>query len=116
MLANLVAQQDGKFLKAYWQKTKNDEETGSVVADGLQVFIRCNYNPDITTQYIQNFGLTIDGMVLDIVSPYNFKIGDWIYISGKKYTIDDIPSKFPFQEANMYMKSTLLYNTRLVIK
>lgn len=116
MLYQLARSQDGRFIKAYWIKTKNDDVNGSVVADGEKKMIKCSYNPEITTQYIENFGLNIDSKILDIVSPYNFKIGDWIILDSKKYTIDSIPSKVPFQESNMYMRHTLLYNTRIVIR
>lgn len=116
-LLKAVRPQDGKFISAYWQKTKDDTENASlVVADGDMRRIKCSYNTQIDLGTIGDFGLAINGKVLDMCTQYDIKMMDWIFIDNKKYVVDRILEKKPFQESNMYLKDSVIWSLRILIK
>jgi hypothetical protein len=116
-LLSMVQPQDGKFISAYWQKTKNDKEIASlVVADGEKKLIKCSYNTRIEAPTIGSFDVVTQGKVLDMCTKYDIKIQDWIFIDGKKYSVVDILQKTPFQESNMYLKDSVIWQLRILIK
>lgn len=109
--------QDGKFIVAYWQKTKEDTDIASlVVEDGILRRIRCSYNTQIDLSTIGDFDLVSNAKVLDICTSYDIKMRDWIYIDNKKYIVDKILEKKPFQESNMYLKKSIIWSLRILIK
>lgn len=116
-LLNMVKPQDGKFINAYWQKTKEDTDLASVVvADGEKKRIKCSYNTQIDLATIGDFDLVSNGKVLDMCTKYDIKMMDWIYIDSKKYVVDRIIEKKPFQESNMLLKESVIWSLRLLIK
>lgn len=109
--------QDGKFVTVYWQKTKNDKENASLVLeDGDKKPIKCSYNTRIANETIGSFDLVTKGKVLDMCTKYDIKIQDWIFIHGKKYSVVDILEKTPFQESNMFLKESVIWQLRILIK
>lgn len=109
--------QDGKFIKAYWQKTKEDTEIASlVVEDGVMRRIKCSFNTQIDLNAVGDFDMLSNAKVLDICTSYDIKIRDWIYIDSKKYIVDRILEKKPFQESNMYLKKSIIWSLRILIK
>lgn len=116
-LLNMVQPQDGKFITAYWQKTKNDRENASIVlADGEKKLIKCSYNTRIANENIGDFNLVTQGKVLDMCTRYDIRKNDWIFIDNKKYSVMDILEKTPFQESNMYLKESAIWQLRILIK
>ena len=116
-MMSIVRPLDGKFITAYWQKTKNDSNISSiVVADGTRKRIKCSYNTEINTETLGDFGLVTDGKILEMITSYNITAQDWIYIGGHKYSVVDILEKKPYQESNMYMKNSLLWKQKILIK
>lgn len=116
-LLNVARPLDGKFIKAYWQKTKDDTDNASlVVADGDMRRINCSYNTQIDLNTIGDFGIVSNAKVLDMCTKYEIKMMDWIYIDGKKYVVDRILEKKPFQESNMYLKESVIWSLRILIK
>jgi hypothetical protein len=112
-----VKPQDGKFITAYWQKTKEDTEIGSlVVEDGARRRIKCSYNTQIDLATVGDFGLVSNAKVLDMCTSYNIKMMDWIYIGNDKYVVDKILEKKPFQESNMYLNKSVIWSLRILIK
>lgn len=116
-LLSMVKPQDGKFITAYWQKTKNDRENASIVlADGDKKLIKCSYNTRIANETIGSFDVVTRGKVLDMCTRYDIKIQDWIFIDNKKYSVVDILEKTPFQESNMFLKESVIWQLRILIK
>jgi hypothetical protein len=116
-LLNMTRPLDGKFINAEWQKTKDDTETGSLVAaDGDKRRIKCSYNTQIDLNTIGDLGLVSNAKVLDMVTNYDIKMMDWIYIHDKKYIVERILEKKPYQESNMYLKNSALWSLRILIK
>ena len=116
-LLNMVQPQDGKFITAYWQKTKNDKENASIVlADGEKKLIKCSYNTRIANESIGSFDFVTQGRVLDMCTKYDIRKNDWIFIDGKKYSVSEILEKTPFQESNMYLKDSVIWQLRILIK
>lgn len=108
---------DGKFIKAYWQKTKNDVDiTSLVVEDGDMRRIRCSYDNQINLAEIGGLDFVVNGKVLDICTTYDIKIRDWIYIDNKKYIVESILTKRPHQESNMYSKNSVLVDMKVAIR
>lgn len=116
-LLSMVQPQDGKFITAYWQKTKNDTKLASlVIADGEKKLIKCSYNTRIANETIGNFNVVTQGKVLDMCTKYDIRKNDWIFIDDKKYTVFDILERTPFQESNMFLKESAIWQLRIVIK
>ena len=116
-LLSMVQPQDGKFITAYWQKTKNDRDNASIVlADGEKKLIKCSYNTRIANENIGDFNLVTQGKVLDMCTRYDIRKNDWIFIDNKKYSVMDILEKTPFQESNMYLKESVIWQLRVLIK
>jgi hypothetical protein len=114
---NMARPLDGKFIKVYWQKTKDDNDNASlVVADGDMRRINCSYNTQIDLNTIGDFGLVSNAKVLDMITRYDIKMMDWIYIHDKKYIVERILEKKPYQESNMYLKNSVLWSLRILIK
>ena len=109
--------QDGKFIVAYWQRTKEDKEVGSlVVADGNMRRIKCSYDNQIDLSEIGGIDFVVKGKVLDICTSYEINLRDWIYINDKKYIVESIISKKPHQESNMYMKNSVIHDWKIAIR
>lgn len=116
-LLNMAKSQDGKFINAYWQKTKNDSKIASiVVADGEKKLIKCSYNNRIANEVLGEFNLVTQGKVLDMCTTYDIKIQDWIYIDNIKYSVVEILNRIPYQESNMYLKNSAIYKLQILIK
>lgn len=116
-LLKLAKPQDGKFIKADWQKTKDDKELGSlVVEDGDKRRIMCSYDNQIDLSGIGGIDFVINGKVLDVITSYDIKLRDWIFIEGKKYLVESIISKRPHQESNMYLKKSNMYEMKIAIR
>ena len=116
-LLNMARPLDGKFINAYWQKTKEDTEIASlVVEDGEKKKIRCSYDNQIDLSAIGGIDFVINGKVLDICGPYDIKLRDWIYIDNKKYIVESILVKRPFQESNMYLKNSNIVEMKIAIR
>ena len=116
-LLNMARPLDGKFINVYWQKTKEDTEIASlVVEDGEKKRIKCSYNTQIDLNTIGDFDLVSNGKVLDMVTKYDIKMMDWIYINDKKYVVERILEKKPNQESNMLLKNSVLWSLRILIK
>ena len=108
---------DGKFIRVYWQKTKNDSKIASiVVSDGERIPIKCSYVTEINNETLGDFGLVTNGKVLEMITKYNITAQDWIFIEDEKFSVVDILDKKPYQESNMYMKNSLLWKQRILIK
>lgn len=116
-LLNMVKPQDGKFINAYWQRTKEDAEISSlVVEDGEKKRIRCSYDNQIDLSAIGGIDFVLNGKVLDICGSYDIKLRDWIYIDNKKYIVESILIKRPFQESNMYLKNSPIVEMKIAIR
>lgn len=116
-LLNMIKPQDGKFITAYWQKTKEDIDNASLIfADGEKKLIKCSYNTQIDLATIGDFGVVSNAKVIDMCTKYDIRMMDWIYIDGKKYVVDRILEKKPFQESNMLLKESVIWSLRILIK
>jgi hypothetical protein len=116
-LLKAVRPLDGKFVKAYWQKTKDDKEMSSlVVADGDMRRVMCSYDNQINLADIGGIDFVINGKVLDLCTTYDIKLRDWIFIEGKKYIVESILMKRPYQESNMYSKNSALVEMKIAIR
>ena len=116
-LLNMARPLDGKFVKAYWQKTKDDTEIASlVVEDGDMRRIMCSYDNQINLADIGGIDFVINGKVLDICTTYDIKIRDWIFIEGKKYIVESILMKRPHQESSMYSKKSPIVEMKIAIR
>lgn len=112
-----IKPQDGRFIKGFWQKTKDDTELSSlVVADGVMRRIRFSYDNQIDLSEIGGIDFVLNGKVLDVCTTYDITLRDWIYIDGKRYIVESILSKKPHQESNMYLKNSAIVDMKIVIK
>ena len=67
-LLNMIKPQDGKFITAYWQKTKEDIDNASLIfADGEKKLIKCSYNTQIDLATIGDFGVVSNAKVIETV-------------------------------------------------
>ena len=116
-LLNMARPLDGKFINAYWQKTKEDTEIASlVVEDGEKKRIKCSYDNQINLADIGGIDFVVNGKVLDLCTRYDIKIRDWIYIEGKKYIVESIIMKRPHQESNMLLKNSAIIEMKIAIR